>query len=227
MNPVAVRLEGTVRVSLFDAGELVVRERDGVVVDAEGGMDYAQVLGPSAITAKDKPRPNLRRIVRLMTEEDGQRLRDKHVRELYAFDYCARRCESLKIPLKLVRCVFSFEMKKASFIYTAAGRIDFRQLIKDLAHEIKVRVEMRQVGVRDEAKLLCGCGTCGYGLCCSTFLPAFIPVSIKMAKGQGLVLNPSKILGVCGRLKCCLAYEHHEGDEGLAKAICVYDDESV
>jgi len=227
MNPVAARLVGTCKVSLFDAGDLALRENDGVVVDADGGMDFAEVVGPSVITLKDRPRPNVRRVVRLMTEEDGQRLQDKLVRERYAHDLCVQRCESLKIPLKLIRVVFSFEMKKASFIYTAAGRIDFRQLIKDLAHELKVRVEMRQVGVRDEAKLLCGCGTCGYGLCCSTFLPAFIPVSIKMAKGQGLVLNPSKILGVCGRLKCCLAYEHHEGDDGGEKAICVYDDDSV
>ena len=227
MNAVALRLVGTFRPSLFDAGDLVLREKDGVVVEAEGGLDFAEVLGTAAAPLKERPRPNIRRVLRVMTEEDGQRLREKLVRERAAFDFCVQRCESLKIPLKLIHVQFAFELKKALFIYTAAGRIDFRQLIKDLAHELKVRVEMRQIGVRDEAKILCGCGTCGYPLCCSTFLPGFMPVSIKMAKGQGLVLNPSKILGVCGRLKCCLAYEHHEGQEAKAQAICVYDDDSV
>jgi len=227
MNAVALRLVGTHRAFLFDAGDLSLRARDGVVVEAEGGPEFGEVLGAPPFPLRDRPRAGLRRVLRVMTEEDGQHLRDKLVRERTAFDFCVQRCESLKIPLKLIRVHFAWEFKKAVFVYTAAGRIDFRQLIKDLAHELKVRVEMRQIGVRDEAKILCGCGTCGYGLCCSTFLPAFIPVSIKMAKGQGLVLNPSKILGVCGRLKCCLAYEHHEGQEAKAKTICVYDDDPV
>jgi cell fate regulator YaaT (PSP1 superfamily) len=228
MNAVAVRMVGSCRITLFDAGELALAERMGVVVEAEGGGEFAEVVNAAAsIPNRDRMRSGLRRVLRVMTEEDGQRLREKLVRERAARDFCDQRCETLKIPLKLIRIQFSADMKKAVFIYTAAGRIDFRQLIKDLAHELKVRVEMRQIGVRDEAKIMGGCGTCGYGLCCSTFLPAFIPVSIKMAKGQGLVLNPSKILGVCGRLKCCLAYEHHEGDNERAKAICVYDDDTV
>lgn len=227
MNAVTARLFGTCAVAVFDAGELALREEDGIVVDTDHGPDFAEVVSAHVVQALLAKRPAPRRVLRPMGEDDRRALMDKLVQERYAHDYCAQRCETLKIPLKLIRVAYSFDLKRASFFYTAAGRVDFRQLIKDMAHELRVRVEMKQVGVRDEAKMLCGCGTCGYGLCCSTFLPGFIPVSIKMAKGQGLVLNPSKILGVCGRLKCCLAYEHHEGGGKPKKAIASYQDDAV
>ena len=227
MNAVSARLWGTCAVSVFDAGDLALSQADGVIVETEHGPDFAEVVSDHIVEALAAKRPALRKVLRAMSDEDRRALMDKLVQERYAHDYCTQRCETLKIPLKLIRVSFALDLKRASFYYTAAGRVDFRQLIKDMAHELRVRVEMKQVGVRDEAKMLCGCGTCGYGLCCSTFLPGFIPVSIKMAKGQGLVLNPSKILGVCGRLKCCLAYEHHEGAGKPQKAIASYEDDAV
>ncbi len=227
MNALSARLFGTCTVSVFDAGDLALCAEDGVVVDTEHGPDFAEVVSPHLPPALAGRRPAPRKVLRPMSGDDRRALQDKLVQERYAHDYCAQRCESLKIPLKLIRVAYALDGKRASFFYTAAGRVDFRQLIKDMAHELRVRVEMKQVGVRDEAKMLCGCGTCGYGLCCSTFLPGFIPVSIKMAKGQGLVLNPSKILGVCGRLKCCLAYEHHESRGKPKPAIATYADDAV
>jgi cell fate regulator YaaT (PSP1 superfamily) len=227
MSAVTARLYGTCAISVFDAGDLALQVEDGVIVDTEHGPDFAEVTSTHVVEALLAKRPTPRRVLRLMGDDDRKVLMDKLVQERYAQDFCAQRCEALKIPLKLIRVTYSSDLKRATFFYTAAGRVDFRQLIKDLAHELRARVEMKQVGVRDEAKMLCGCGTCGYGLCCSTFLPGFIPVSIKMAKGQGLVLNPSKILGVCGRLKCCLAYEHHEGASQPKKALASYEDDAV
>jgi cell fate regulator YaaT (PSP1 superfamily) len=191
----------------FNAGELDLLVGDPCIVETERGLEYGFVaVEPSMIGKVDQRRP-LRRALRKATREDDERYRKKKERERYAYTVCQTKTKEFKLPMKLVAVDYTFDGKKAVFYFTAEGRVDFRELVRDLAHEFHTRIEMRQIGVRDEAKLLGGFGSCGKPLCCATFLREFEPVSIRMAKKQNLSLNPSKISGICGRLMCCLTYE--------------------
>jgi cell fate regulator YaaT (PSP1 superfamily) len=149
----------------------------------------------------------LRRVLRLAADADERAQEKSAVREREAYVFCRQRIRERRLPMKMVRVEYPLQSGKVLFYFSSEERVDFRDLVKDLAQRLHARIEMRQIGARDEAKLVGGIGSCGRELCCSTWLPAFVPVSIKMAKDQGLVLNPSKVSGQCGRLKCCLVYE--------------------
>ena len=176
----------------------------------------------SAVCRHPKNAEEAPRIIREATEDDRRKfnwLRDKEKR---AFDFCLRRIKAHNLPMKLTAVRYFFNEKKGVFFYTADGRIDFRQLVKDLDKEFKMRIEMRQVGVRDEAKIVGGLGVCGRTLCCASFMKSFEPVTIQKARKQQIVINPTKISGLCGRLMCCLAFEdesrgrmYYEEDNGL------------
>jgi cell fate regulator YaaT (PSP1 superfamily) len=182
-----------------------------VVVESENGnLDYAQVTTLHPIVAKACQVKSARRLVRTASEADLESRRQKIDREKKIYDFIRDRSRSLDLEVKLVRAQLSYDGRKLSVYYTSENRIDYRQLVRDLLQAFGVRVEMRQVGVRDETKMRGGIGPCGKTLCCSTFLNSFHPVTIKMAKSQNLSLNPSKISGMCGRLMCCLAYEYED-----------------
>jgi cell fate regulator YaaT (PSP1 superfamily) len=151
---------------------------------------------------------SLKPVIRKLEPTDRDRVTRNAALEDKAFQFCLQRIQARQLPMKLIRVEYAFDAQKATFYFSAEGRIDFRELVKDLASYLRIRVEMRQLGARDEAKMTCGMGICGRELCCSTFLTCFAPISIKMAKEQGLALNPSKISGMCGRLRCCLSYEY-------------------
>lgn len=226
MELLKARIFGTARLGIFKCDGLDIKNRDGLIVEAEEGFEFAEAMERFYLKEIEGKDFNFPRVIKIMDGEDEKYFQKKLNLEMKAFDICKYYCEKLNIPLKLIQVRYLYDLKGATFIYTAAGRVDFRQLIKDLARELKIKIEMRQIGVRDEAKLLGGCGSCGYSLCCSTYLNSFSPVSVKMAKYQGLVLNPSKILGVCGRLKCCLYYEYYE-EEQEEKVLYEYDDDVV
>ncbi len=184
-----------------------IGDGDQVVVQAEGSMTLGRVLRvPAAVAARPAP-PESGRLLRRATRQDLY-LRQRHAqRERDALRVATMKVRERGLPMKLVRVEQAFDGSKLAFYFTADERVDFRELVRELASEYKTRIELRQIGVRDEARLLTGYGTCGRPLCCSTFLKAFDPVSIKMAKQQDLALNPSRLSGLCGRLKCCLRYE--------------------
>jgi cell fate regulator YaaT (PSP1 superfamily) len=210
---VAVKLSPVGRAQTFLLHTLpcnaVPRPGDRVVVHTDGG-DAVGTVVPSVRQLDDKRRPpadSPHRVVRLATREDVvARMKHKH-REQEAFRIATLKVRERGLGMKLTKVEQAFDGSKLVFYFTADGRVDFRELVRELAGEFRTRIEMRQIGVRDEAKILGGYGTCGRPLCCTTFLQSFEPVSIKMAKQQDLSLNPSKLSGLCGRLKCCLRYE--------------------
>jgi len=226
MELIKARIFGTARARIFNSGGFQVKDKDGLIVEGEEGFEFAEFLEKIQSEGIENKFQNLPKVIKIMDEEDKKYFQNKLNLELKAYDVCKYYCKILNIPLKLIQVRYTYDLKGATFIYTAAGRVDFRQLIKDLARELKIKIEMRQIGVRDESKMTGGCGICGYSLCCSSYLNEFSPVSIKMVKYQGLVLNPSKILGVCGRLKCCLYYEYYE-EEKEEKVLYEYDDDVV
>jgi cell fate regulator YaaT (PSP1 superfamily) len=189
----------------YDAGELAYPRGARVVVETERGP----VLATIAVAAQRVPTLEpLRRILRAANAADARAEERNSAREREAFLFCKQRIRERRLPMKLVRVELPLVGQKALFYFASEERVDFRELVKDLAQRLHGRIEMRQIGARDEAKMVGGIGSCGRELCCSTWLPAFVPISIKAAKDQGLVLNPSKLAGQCGRLKCCLVYEH-------------------
>ena len=196
----------------YDANGISVKPGDYVVVETGKGNELGQViLGCRDADPETLPTPILK-IIRIATEEDIQRGTENRRKEQEAYIICQKKIAEHKLDMKLVSVEYTFDNSKILFYFTANGRVDFRSLVKDLASVFKMRIELRQIGVRDEAKLLGGLGPCGRPICCGTFLDDFQPVSIKMAKEQNLSLNPAKISGVCGRLMCCLKYEqdHYE-----------------
>jgi cell fate regulator YaaT (PSP1 superfamily) len=212
-NVVGVRYREGCKTYNFDAGTLSLSVGDTVIVDSEQGLGVATVVGevrPEERGPADKP---LKRVLRKASDDDKRRIERNRELEDEAFKVCQQRVFEREMVMKLVRVEWSFDNSKATFYFTADGRVDFRDLVKDLAHRFRIRIEMRQIGVRDEAKMLGGFGPCGRSLCCSTFLRDFEPVSIRMAKKQDLVLNPAKISGICGRLMCCLGYEYSLYDD--------------
>jgi cell fate regulator YaaT (PSP1 superfamily) len=191
----------------FNALTLELKAGDKVIVETERGRAMATVVIPPREIAESEAPEGLKSILRSASEEDLALAETNTAREKDAHRFCVEKINSRNLEMKLVRAEYAFDGSKVIFYFTADGRIDFRELVKDLAHYFHTRIEMRQIGVRDEAKLVGGLGICGRELCCSSFLTQFNPVSVKMAKEQGLALNPTKISGQCGRLLCCLGYE--------------------
>jgi cell fate regulator YaaT (PSP1 superfamily) len=192
----------------FDAGELELREGDPVIAPTQRGLELGQVAAEPREVAEPGPGAGLRLIKRKATEADLAREEENRERERRACAICAEKIQNHGLPMKLIEARYTFDRARVVFYFAAEGRVDFRRLVRDLAGELKARVELHQVGVRDEAKLFGGFGPCGRPLCCATFLSNLQPVAIKMAKEQNLALNPLKISGVCGRLMCCLSFEY-------------------
>jgi cell fate regulator YaaT (PSP1 superfamily) len=208
LNIVSISFHTAGKLFDFDCEDMELSPGDKVIVETERGRALGTVItGPRLIEAKDAPK-KLKRIQRLATGDDLQMAADNSQREQDAIKYCQQRVQQRDLKMKLVRAEYLYDGSKIIFYFTADGRIDFRDLVRDLAQHFRTRIEMRQIGVRDEAKMVGGLGICGRELCCSNHLRDFAPVSVKMAKAQGLALNPTKISGQCGRLLCCLAYEY-------------------
>ncbi len=217
---VQVRLREAGRIAYFSTGGLKFKPGDYIIVEADRGLEYGQICSEAEVILDDDVEQPLRSVVRIATAEDMKKIQKNRERANQAFDTCQKRILQRKLPMKLVEAEYSFDRSKVTFYFTAEGRVDFRDLVKDLARIFKARIEMRQIGVRDEAKLLGGFGPCGRTLCCARFLKDFEPVTIRMAKEQNLPLNPTKLSGLCGRLMCCLAYEYKlykELSKGLPK----------
>ncbi|MCM8770770.1 MAG: stage 0 sporulation family protein [Candidatus Omnitrophica bacterium] len=205
---VQVRLRQFGQSAYFYVGDLNVKEGDYVIVEQDRSLDYAEVIAiPQTLTNIQVKEP-LKKIVRLATSQDIKQIDDNRLKAKEAIATCEKKIQEHKLDMKLVEVEYSFDRSKVIFYFTAEGRIDFRELVKDLAKTFKARIELRQIGVRDEARFLGGFGPCGRPLCCATFLKDFEPVTIKMAKEEALPLNPAKLSGLCGRLMCCLAFEH-------------------
>ena len=182
---------------------------DNVIVETANGLAFGMVAEGNHEVEDDRVVPPLKKALRTATEKDIQRLDENKAKEADALKICEQKIEAHKLDMKLVRVEYSFDGGKITFFFTSDGRVDFRELVKDLANHFHARIELRQIGVRDEARMLGGVGICGQEYCCKRFLDDFLPVSIKMAKEQGLSLNPTKISGSCGRLMCCLNYEQN------------------
>jgi cell fate regulator YaaT (PSP1 superfamily) len=204
---VGLRFREGGKVFEFDAGDLHLSIGDPCIVETEDGLRFGEVAtNPKTLEASFIQKDG-GKISRKASPEDFVIIEKNREMRKSAFAFCLKKIDELKLPMKLVEVEPYFDRSKVVFYFTAEGRVDFRQLVKELAHEVKMRIKMKQIGVRDEARLLGGFGTCGRQLCCVSFLKDFEPVSIKMAKEQDLPLSPGKISGVCGRLMCCLVYE--------------------
>nr|WP_312575993.1 stage 0 sporulation family protein [Sedimentibacter sp.] len=212
---VGVRFKKAGKIYYFDPDKKWIKEGDFVIVETVRGIEYGQVVvGPKMVKEEDIVQP-LKKVLRLATAEDIKCNQENKEKEQQAFDICSKKIEEHSLEMKLVDIEYTFDNNKVIFYFTADGRIDFRELVKDLASIFRTRIELRQIGVRDEAKMIGGLGPCGRPMCCSSFLGEFYPVSIKMAKEQKLSLNPAKISGICSRLMCCLNYEHHVYEENI------------
>lgn len=214
---VGVRFKPAGKIYHFDPVDIDVKLGDSVIVETSRGLEYGMVvIGMKEVSEEDIVTP-LKPIIRLATPEDNEVYRENKQKTKEAFDVCMEKVEEHSLDMFLIDCEYTFDRNKLIFYFTAEGRIDFRDLVKDLAAIFKTRIELRQIGVRDEAKVLNSIGPCGRSLCCSTWIGEFMPVSIKMAKEQGLSLNPTKISGVCGRLFCCLKYESQGYSDAIKK----------
>lgn len=216
---VGIRFERAGKIYYFELCGVEAAYGDHVIVESSRGLDYGTVATPKQnIDAEQLPQP-VRPVIRLATEEDERNYQLNRSKEPAAFEFCQQQILAANLPMKLIKAVYTFDGSKIVFYFSSDNRVDFRELVKVLAAHFHTRIELRQIGVRDEARLVGGYSTCGRELCCSAFLDNFHPVSIKMAKKQGLALNPAKISGVCGRLMCCLYYEYDEDAPNLpAKA---------
>ncbi|MGF6377051.1 cell fate regulator YaaT (PSP1 superfamily) [Clostridiales Family XIII bacterium PM5-7] len=203
-----VRFKSAGKVYYFDPDQLDIKLNDNVIVETARGMEFGTItMDPTEIKDEDVIQP-LKKIVRIANAEDQKRHDENEQKKARALVLCQEKIEKHHLDMKLIDVEYTFDNNKIIFYFTADGRVDFRELVKDLAGVFKMRIELRQIGVRDEAKMLGGIGSCGKGLCCASWLSDFEPVSIKMAKVQNLSLNPTKISGICGRLMCCLKYEN-------------------
>lgn len=204
---VGVRFKKAGKIYYFEPGELKLKPGTEVIVETVRGLEYGHVMvGPKELPEEEITQP-LKKVLRVATEKDREKLLENKEKEKKAFEIGLEKISQHKLAMKLIDVEYTFDRNKIIFYFTADGRVDFRELVRDLAAVFRVRIELRQIGVRDEAKMLGGLGPCGRPLCCSTFLGDFEPVSIKMAKEQNLSLNPTKISGICGRLMCCLKFE--------------------
>ena len=203
---IGVRVLNQIKSELYNPGDFKLKVGMTVMVNTPQGLKMGVVASNKVLNFRKDSQET--RVLRIANDNDFQVENRKHQVEEKARTICSEKIVELKLPMNLSRVVHQHHMNKTIFFFTAEGRVDFRQLIRDLAANLRHRIEMKQVGVRDEAKIIGGYGVCGETLCCSSWLPDFTPVTIKMAKNQGMALNPSKISGVCGRLMCCLQYEH-------------------
>jgi cell fate regulator YaaT (PSP1 superfamily) len=201
----------------FDPGDFKLHLGEAVIVETSIGIDLGYVAEEVVEIPQDQIIEPLRPVIRIVNEDDLKRYEEKKVKEKEAFSLCQEKIESRSLKMNLVNAEYSFDGKKLIFFFTADGRVDFRELVKDLAAVFKTRIELRQIGARDQARMVGGLGLCGRELCCCSFLEGFIPVSIKMAKEQGLSMNPAKISGACGRLMCCLKYEQEAYEDAHAR----------
>lgn len=210
---VGIRFRNVGKIYYFNPKEYKMKIGDHVIVETARGIEFGRVvLGPKEVGEDEVIHP-LKEVLRVATSEDEEREKQNRQKEKEAFKICQKKIRDHGLEMKLIDAEYTFDNNKVLFYFTADGRIDFRQLVKDLAAIFKTRIELRQIGVRDETKILGGIGICGRCLCCHTYLSEFAPVSIKMAKEQNLSLNPSKISGVCGRLMCCLTNEEETYEE--------------
>lgn len=204
---VGVRFKSAGKIYYFDPGELIINGDENVIVETARGIEFGEcVIGNKQVSEEQIVSP-LKNVIRKADEEDERRHAENKDKEKEAFSVCLEKIQQHNLVMKLIDVEYTFDNNKVIFYFTADGRVDFRELVKDLATVFRTRIELRQIGVRDEAKMVGGLGPCGRPMCCSAFLGDFAPVSIKMAKEQNLSLNPTKISGICGRLMCCLNFE--------------------
>ncbi len=215
MIVVGIRFKPAGKVYYFDPDNMDIPNGENVIVETVRGVEFGTVVLSNREISEDEIVSPLKKVMRIATEEDKEKNKRNKEKEKEAFSVCIEKIKKHGLEMKLIDTELTFDNSKLIFYFTADGRIDFRELVKDLAAIFRTRIELRQIGVRDEAKMLNGIGICGRTLCCATFLGDFHPVSIKMAKDQGLSLNPSKISGICGRLMCCLKYEQEAYEELL------------
>ena len=204
---VGVRFRTAGKIYFFDPKEFQVRSGDHVIVETARGIEFGSVVSERRQVKEKCIGDELKPVLRIATKEDEERAEKNREKEKEAYQICLEKIKEHNLDMKLVSTEYTFDNNKVLFYFTADGRVDFRELVKDLAAVFRTRIELRQIGVRDETKIKGGIGICGRSLCCNTFLSEFVPVSIKMAKEQNLSLNPTKISGVCGRLMCCLKNE--------------------
>ncbi|MFR3134037.1 stage 0 sporulation family protein [Intestinibacter bartlettii] len=214
---VGVRFKNAGKIYYFDPVDFEIEKNIDVVVETARGLEYGKIVVGLKEIEEEKLISPLKPIIRIATEEDKAIYRENKEKAKETFEICQQKIKEHGLTMFLIDCEYTFDRNKLIFYFTAEGRIDFRELVKDLASIFKTRIELRQIGVRDEAKSIGGLGTCGRKLCCSSWLGDFQPVSIKMAKDQSLSLNPTKISGICGRLFCCLKYEHDVYVEAIEK----------
>ena len=212
---VGVRFKNAGKVYYFDPGTMTIAKGVQVIVETSRGIECGEAVIANRLVGDDECTQPLKQVLRLATEEDLKRMAQNQEKEANALKVCAEKVRKHGLDMKLISAEYTFDNNKILFYFTSDGRVDFRELVKDLASVLRARIELRQIGVRDEAKMLGGLGICGRPFCCATFLGDFQPVSIKMAKEQGLSLNPAKISGTCGRLMCCLKYEQNAYEDLL------------
>lgn len=213
INVIGVRFRKAGKIYFFDPAELEIKQGTNVIVETARGIEYGHVVLGCKEVAEEKIIQPLKPVIRVATEEDDEIESRNKEKEKEAFVICLEKIRKHGLEMKLIDAEYTFDNNKVLFYFTADGRIDFRELVKDLAAVFKTRIELRQIGVRDETKIVGGIGICGRPLCCHSYLSEFVPVSIKMAKEQNLSLNPTKISGVCGRLMCCLKNEEEAYEE--------------
>lgn len=214
---VGVRFKKAGKIYYFDPGDLVIDKNSHVIVETVRGIEFGQVVVPNREVPDEEIVAPLKKVLRTATDEDKQHAEGNNKKEKDALGVFIQKVKEHNLDMKLIDVEYTFDNNKVLFYFTAEGRVDFRELVKDLAAVFKTRIELRQIGVRDESKMMGGIGICGRTLCCKSFLGEFQPVSIKMAKEQGLSLNPTKISGTCGRLMCCLKYEQDAYEEILRR----------
>ncbi len=210
---IGVRFRDAGKIYFFDPLKFEIQKGDNVIVETARGIEFGTVVSGIREVEDDKVIQPLKPVLRIATERDKEQEAENKVKEKEAFRICLEKIQKHNLEMKLIDAEYTFDNNKVLFYFTADGRIDFRELVKDLAAIFKTRIELRQIGVRDETKIMGGIGICGRPLCCKSYLSDFLPVSIKMAKEQNLSLNPTKISGVCGRLMCCLKHEQDTYEE--------------
>jgi len=217
VDVIGVKFKTAGKVYYFDPNGTTAEVGDNLIVETARGLEFGEAATANKTVLYSEIVPPLRPVIRHATKEDELRHQENIKREKEAFDICVKKIAEHQLEMKLVEVEYTFDNNKLLFYFTADGRVDFRDLVKDLASVFRTRIELRQIGIRDEAKMLGGLGICGRPFCCKSFLPDFVQVSIKMAKEQNLSLNSAKISGTCGRLMCCLRYEHEVYEEEIRK----------
>lgn len=212
-NVVGIRFKKAGKIYYFDPDNIELAVNDGAIVETTRGVEYGKVVQPLKVVDEGEVVAPLKKVIRKATPEDDAKLAANKIKEKEAYQICLAKIKEHGLPMKLIDVEQTFDDNKIIFYFTADGRVDFRELVKDLAAIFRTRIELRQIGVRDEAKMCGGLGCCGRELCCASWLGEFAPVSIRMAKDQHLSLNPTKISGICGRLMCCLKYENEVYEE--------------